>query len=57
MWLLYLGVDSIARAVEAARANGGSVINGPHEVPGGDHVFVATDPAGAMIAFVGPKGE
>jgi predicted enzyme related to lactoylglutathione lyase len=57
MWLLYLGVDSIARALEAAKANGGSVINGPHEVPGGDHVFVATDPAGAMIAFVGPKGE
>lgn len=57
MWLLYLGVDSIARAIEAAKANGGSVVNGPHEVPGGDHVFVATDPAGAMIAFVGPKGE
>lgn len=57
MWLFYLGVDSIARALEAAKANGGSVINGPHEVPGGDHVFVATDPAGAMIAFVGPKGE
>ena len=57
MWLLYLGVDSIARAIEAAKANGGTVINGPHEVPGGDHVFVATDPAGATIAFVGPKGE
>jgi predicted enzyme related to lactoylglutathione lyase len=57
MWLLYLGVDSIARAVEAAKANGGTVVNGPHEVPGGDHVFVATDPAGAMIGFVGPKGE
>ena len=56
MWLLYLGVDSIARAVDAAKDHGGTVINGPHEVPGGDHVFVATDPAGAMIAFVGPKG-
>jgi predicted enzyme related to lactoylglutathione lyase len=57
VWLLYLGVDSVARAIEAAKANGGSVINGPHEVPGGDHVFVATDPAGATIAFVGPKGD
>jgi predicted enzyme related to lactoylglutathione lyase len=56
-WLLYLGVDNVARAVDAAKANGGSVINGPHEVPGGDHVFVASDPAGATIAFVGPKGE
>lgn len=57
MWLLYLGVDSIGRALEAAKANGGTVINGPHEVPGGEHVFVATDPAGAVVAFVGPKGE
>ena len=57
MWLLYLGVDNIARAVEAAKAKGGTVINGPHEVPGGDHVFVTTDPAGATVAFVGPKGE
>lgn len=57
MWLLYLGVDNIGRALEAAKANGGTVINGPHEVPGGEHVFVTIDPAGAMIAFVGPKGE
>ena len=57
MWLLYFGVDSIARAIEAAKANGGTVIHGPHEVPGGDHVFVAADPARATIAFVGPKGE
>ena len=57
MWLAYLGVDNIARAVEAAKANGGTVINGPHEVPGGEHVFIATDPDGAMIGFVGPKGE
>jgi predicted enzyme related to lactoylglutathione lyase len=57
MWLPYLGVDDIGRAVEAAKGNGGTVINGPHEVPGGEHVFIATDPAGATIAFVGPKGE
>ncbi len=56
MWLLYLGVDNVARAIEIAKANGGTVINGPHEVPGGDHVFVATDPASATVAFVGPKG-
>ena len=57
MWLLYLGVDNIGRAQEAAKANGGTVTNGPHEVPGGQHVFVCTDPAGATVAFVGPKGE
>jgi predicted enzyme related to lactoylglutathione lyase len=57
MWLVYLGVDSIARAVEAAKANGGTVINGPHEVPGGEHVFIAVAPDGATVGFVGPKGE
>ena len=57
MWLLYMGVESIPGAIEAAKANGGQVIYGPHEVPGGDHVFVATDPAGAVVAFVGPRGE
>ncbi|HSQ96050.1 MAG TPA: VOC family protein [Croceibacterium sp.] len=56
MWVLYLGVDEIGRALEAAKANGGAVLHGPHEVPGGDHIFVASDPAGAMVAFVGPKG-
>lgn len=57
MWLLYLGVDDIGRALDAAKANGGTVINEPHEVPGGEHVFVVTAPDGAMVAFVGPKGE
>lgn len=57
MWLLYLGVADIDAAAEAVNANGGSVTNGPHQVPGGDYVIAATDPAGAAIAFVGPKGE
>ncbi len=56
MWVLYLGVDEIGRALEAAKTNGGTVLHGPHEVPGGDIIFVVTDPAGAMVAFVGPKG-
>lgn len=57
MWLLYLGVEDIAGSLDAAKANGGTVLHGPHEVPGGDHVFIARDPAGAAIAFVGPKGD
>jgi predicted enzyme related to lactoylglutathione lyase len=56
MWLCYFGVENVAEAVEAAKANGGTVTNGPHEVPGGEHVFACTDPAGAPVAFVGPKG-
>lgn len=56
MWLCYFGVREVDAAVEAAKAHGGTVTNGPHEVPGGLHVFVVTDPAGAVVAFVGPKG-
>ena len=37
-----------ARA-EAAKAGGGQVINGPMEVPGGDWIFQALDPAGRDV--------
>lgn len=56
-WLFYLGVDDIERAHEAAKTNGGTNVGDPHEVPGGDHVFSVNDPAGARVAFVGPKGN
>ena len=56
-WLLYLGVDDIDRAHTAAKASGGTAVGDPHEVPGGDYIFTANDPAGARIAFVGRKGE
>jgi predicted enzyme related to lactoylglutathione lyase len=56
MWLFYFGVDDIGRAHAAAKANGGGDVGDPHEVPGGDRIFTATDPGGARIAFVGKKG-
>lgn len=56
MWLFYLGVDDIDRAHAAAKANGGTDVGDPHDVPGGDYIFTANDPAGARIAFVGNKG-
>ena len=55
-WLCYFGVEEIDAAFAAASASGGTVLQQPHEVPGGLHVFTATDPAGALVAFVGPKG-
>lgn len=56
-WVLYLGVGDIERARDAAVANGGTVTRDIHEVPGGDLIFIGTDPAGAKIAFVGSRGE
>jgi predicted enzyme related to lactoylglutathione lyase len=55
-WLPYFGVADIEAARDAAQANGGTVKHDVHEVPGGDFIFTATDPAGAPVAFVGPKG-
>ncbi|MBV9252504.1 MAG: VOC family protein [Acetobacteraceae bacterium] len=55
-WLCYFGVHEASAAHVAALANGGTQVGDPHEVPGGLFVFTAVDPAGALVAFVGPKG-
>ena len=55
-WLPYFGVADIDSAHAAAAANGGTIHFDVHEVPGGDFIFAATDPAGAPVGFVGPKG-
>ena len=49
-WMLYVRRPEMEAALAAVRANGGQVINGPMEVPGGDHVAQCTDPQGAMFA-------
>nr|WP_166180725.1 VOC family protein [Altererythrobacter segetis] len=56
-WLPYFGVADIDKAHEAAKNSGGTIRGEVHEVPGGDFIFMANDPAGAAVAFVGPKGE
>lgn len=56
-WLFYFGVESVAAAKRAIEAGGGKVMMGPHEVPGGDWIVVATDPQGAPFGVVGPQGS
>jgi hypothetical protein len=56
-WVFYFGVDSVAAAKRAIEAGGGKVINGPHEVPGGDWIVIGIDPQGAAFGCVGPQGE
>jgi predicted enzyme related to lactoylglutathione lyase len=51
-WLHYFRVADIDVAAEAVKAGGGAVLHGPHEVPGGDRVFIARDPQGAGVGFV-----
>jgi predicted enzyme related to lactoylglutathione lyase len=55
-WLPYFGVADIDAAKAAVEAHGGTVDQDVHQVPGGDFIFVAKDPAGAPVGFVGSKG-
>lgn len=51
-WGYYFNVDGIDAAAARVKAGGGQVLNGPHEVPGGDWIIQCTDPQGAMFSLV-----
>ncbi len=55
MWSHYFYVPSVTTAKASAEAAGGTVINGPMEVPGGQWIIQGIDPQGAMFALVGGK--
>ena len=54
-WAIYFRVPDINAAVERIKANGGQVINGPMEVPGGDWIVNAIDPQGANFSLHAKK--
>jgi len=54
-WLMYCRVPSVEAAKGAVEANGGKVHEGPHQVPGGDWIVIASDPSGARFGVVGPR--
>ncbi len=54
-WSHYFWVPGIDAAAAAITANGGTVINGPMEVPGEDWIVQGIDPQGAMFSLVGAK--
>jgi predicted enzyme related to lactoylglutathione lyase len=49
--LLYFRVDDVGPKAAQLKALGGQVVNGPMEVPGGDHIVVCVDPQGAAFAL------
>lgn len=53
-WLSYFGVNGVNPAIARITDAGGTVQHGPHEVPGGAHIAISTDPQGAWFAVVGP---
>jgi predicted enzyme related to lactoylglutathione lyase len=50
-WAIYFRVPDINAATERIKANGGKILNGPMEVPGGDWIVNAMDPQGASFAL------
>lgn len=55
-WLYYTVVADMDAALGQVRAAGGTVMNGPMEVPGGDHVAQCLDPQGAAFAVHAKAG-
>lgn len=55
MWSYYVLVDSASAAADRVRAHGGTVLSGPHPVPGGLWVLQTLDPQGAMIGMNSPN--
>jgi len=53
-WLFYFGVTDIDAAAERVKADGGQILEGPGEVPGG-WIVRCEDPQGAMFALMGPR--
>jgi predicted enzyme related to lactoylglutathione lyase len=50
-WNLYFRVSDVHAAVDRVKANGGQVLNGPMEVPGGDWIINCMDPQGAAFSL------
>ena len=55
LWTYYIGVDDIDRAAAAITGSGGTILNGPMEIPGGEFALNALDPQQAAFGLVGPR--
>ena len=55
-WLPYIHVDSADAAAERVKQAGGSIKNGPMEVPGGDRITICADPQGCVFAVHSKAG-
>ena len=53
-WLYYFNVADVDAAAERVSADGGQVLEGPTEIPGG-RVARCTDPQGAIFALIGQQ--
>lgn len=54
-WLFYFIVEGIDAAIVRVQQAGGTILQGPMEVPGGNWVSQCLDPQGAAFAMVAPR--
>jgi predicted enzyme related to lactoylglutathione lyase len=55
MWTYYFRVPDIDAAMETAKANGGTILVEPMEIPGGEYSMNVMDPQGAVFGLVGGR--
>lgn len=56
-WIGNLCVSDVDAAVATLQASGGTVYNGPFDIPGIGRVAIVADPSGATFALYQPSGE
>ena len=56
-WLLYTRVKDVDQTTDIVKKLGGTVLNGPMEVPGGDRITQCMDPQGASFAIHSTAGQ
>ena len=56
-WLCYVRVDDVKSRAESVARLGGTIMNGPMEVPGGAWIVQCRDPQGAPFALHTPKAS
>ncbi len=54
-WLYYFNVEAADAAAARVASKGGKVLNGPHEVPGGQWAMQCADREGAYFGLVAPR--
>jgi predicted enzyme related to lactoylglutathione lyase len=56
-WLYYFNVEDIDAAIRRVTAGGGTLLNGPIEVPGKRWIVRCADPQGAIFALAGKRAH
>ena len=54
-WTFYFRVPDIDAAATRIEQDGGTILQPPIEIPGGDYALIARDPQGARFALVGTR--